>query len=120
MTIICDVYARQVLDSRGNPTIEVDVVTESGELGRAIVPSGASTGIHEAVELRDNDSSVYMGKGVLKAVQNVIGPINEELRGAYIYEQGIIDRATSHVLTQKPFNSVFQERGGFRQANRSS
>ncbi|MCU7556333.1 surface-displayed alpha-enolase [Macrococcus capreoli] len=71
MPIITDVYAREVLDSRGNPTIEVEVFTESGALGRALVPSGASTGEHEAVELRDGDASRYMGKGVLKAVENV-------------------------------------------------
>ncbi|WP_414043715.1 surface-displayed alpha-enolase [Macrococcus sp. EM39E] len=71
MPIITDVYAREVLDSRGNPTIEVEVFTESGALGRALVPSGASTGEHEAVELRDGDKSRYMGKGVLKAVENV-------------------------------------------------
>lgn len=75
MSLILDVHARQILDSRGNPTIEVDVVTENGIIGRAAVPSGASTGIHEAVELRDNDKSVYLGKGVLKAVANV----NEKL-----------------------------------------
>lgn len=71
MPIITDVYAREVLDSRGNPTIEVEVFTESGALGRALVPSGASTGEHEAVELRDGDKDRYMGKGVLKAVENV-------------------------------------------------
>src|SRR6267142_886105 len=71
MSLIIDVHARQILDSRGNPTIEVDVLTENGALGRAAVPSGASTGVHEAVELRDNDKSVYMGKGVLQAVANV-------------------------------------------------
>jgi enolase len=64
MSLILDVHARQILDSRGNPTIEVDVITENGILGRAAVPSGASTGIHEAVELRDGDKSVYLGKGV--------------------------------------------------------
>jgi len=71
MTIIADVYAREVLDSRGNPTVEVEVKLESGAKGRAIVPSGASTGAHEAVELRDGDKGRYLGKGVLKAVQNV-------------------------------------------------
>ncbi|MGV2806290.1 phosphopyruvate hydratase, partial [Clostridium perfringens] len=70
MTIISDVYAREVLDSRGNPTVEVEVYLESGAIGRAIVPSGASTGVHEAVELRDDDKSRYLGKGVLKAVEN--------------------------------------------------
>ena len=71
MTIITDVYAREVLDSRGNPTVEVEVNLESGAQGRAIVPSGASTGAYEAVELRDGDKSRYLGKGVLKAVENV-------------------------------------------------
>ena len=93
MSFINSVTARQILDSRGNPTIEVDVTTNNGVLGRAAVPSGASTGIHEAVELRDNDPTVYMGKGVLKAVQNVNGTINDELKGSYIFEQGLIDRA---------------------------
>ena len=71
MSIIESVFARQILDSRGNPTVEVDVITESGIMGRAAVPSGASTGEHEAHELRDGDKSKYLGKGVLKAVQNV-------------------------------------------------
>ncbi|MEQ8521035.1 MAG: phosphopyruvate hydratase, partial [Vicingaceae bacterium] len=93
MSFINSITARQILDSRGNPTIEVDVVTNSGVLGRAAVPSGASTGAHEAVELRDHDEKAYLGKGVLKAVQNVNGTINEELKGAYIFEQGMIDRA---------------------------
>lgn len=78
MSIITEVFARQVLDSRGNPTIEVDVITESGALGRAIVPSGASTGSREALELRDGDKSVYLGKGVTKAVENVNEIIAEE------------------------------------------
>ena len=71
MSLILDVHARQILDSRGNPTIEVDVITENGNIGRAAVPSGASTGTHEAVELRDGDKSTYLGKGVLNAVKNV-------------------------------------------------
>jgi len=71
MSYISKIHARQILDSRGNPTLEVDVLTTDGLIGRAAVPSGASTGIHEAVELRDNDSSQYLGKGVLKAVANV-------------------------------------------------
>ena len=71
MSFIANIIARQILDSRGNPTIEVDVITTSGAFGRAAVPSGASTGIHEAVELRDGDKNVYMGKGVLNAVNNV-------------------------------------------------
>ena len=77
MSYIAKVNARQILDSRGNPTVEVDVITDEGILGRAAVPSGASTGKYEAVELRDGDSSVYMGKGVLKAVENVNDSIND-------------------------------------------
>jgi enolase len=79
MPIITQIQAREVLDSRGNPTIEVEVFTESGAFGRAIVPSGASTGEHEAVELRDGDKGRYLGKGVLKAVENVNVVIAEEL-----------------------------------------
>ena len=93
MSFIHAIVARQILDSRGNPTIEVDVVTDQGILGRAAVPSGASTGMHEAVELRDNDKSQYLGKGVLKAVNNVNGPIAERLKGMYIFDQAAIDAA---------------------------
>ena len=92
MSIIIDVHARQILDSRGNPTIEVEVLTENGALGRAAVPSGASTGVHEAVELRDNDKAVYMGKGVLKAVANVNDIIAKELKGLDVFEQNAIDK----------------------------
>jgi enolase len=92
MAFISNIQARQILDSRGNPTVEVDVITDSGVLGRAAVPSGASTGVHEAVELRDGDKNSYMGKGVLKAVNNVNSILNEELKGAYIYDQNEIDR----------------------------
>lgn len=92
MSLILDVHARQILDSRGNPTIEVDVITENGIIGRAAVPSGASTGIHEAVELRDGDKSVYMGKGVLKAVTNVNERIAPELKGIDVFEQNSIDQ----------------------------
>ena len=93
MSIINNIHARQVLDSRGNPTVEVEVITNQGIVGRAIVPSGASTGIHEAVELRDGDKGVYMGKGVLKAVNNVNTVLNEQLNGAYIFDQIAIDNA---------------------------
>ena len=86
-----NIHARQILDSRGNPTIEVDVYTDSGIVGRAAVPSGASTGAHEAVELRDNDKGTYLGKGVLKAVENVNKILNEELQGYYITDQAEID-----------------------------
>jgi enolase len=92
MSLIIDVHARQILDSRGNPTIEVEVLTENGALGRAAVPSGASTGVHEAVELRDNDKNVYMGKGVLKAVANVNDVIAKELQGIDVFEQNAIDK----------------------------
>ncbi len=91
MSYISKIIARQILDSRGNPTVEVDVITTSGILGRAAVPSGASTGVHEAVELRDGDASVYMGKGVLKAVANVNSIINEALNGFDVCDQKAID-----------------------------
>jgi len=91
MTIISDVYAREVLDSRGNPTVEVEVYLESGAKGRAIVPSGASTGAHEAVELRDDDKSRYLGKGVLKAVENVNEHIAPEIIGLDALDQVAID-----------------------------
>jgi enolase len=92
MTTILDIFAREILDSRGNPTIEVDVILESGILGRAAVPSGASTGEHEAVELRDNDSSRYFGKGVQNAVNNVNEIISKELSGYDATEQVLIDK----------------------------
>lgn len=93
MSYIIDVHARQILDSRGNPTVEVDVLTDDGAIGRAAVPSGASTGIHEAVELRDNDKKKYVGKGVLKAVKNVNTTIAEALVGMEVSEQAAIDQA---------------------------
>ena len=91
MSLIESIHARQILDSRGNPTIEVDVLTENGVLGRAAVPSGASTGVHEAVELRDGDKSEYLGKGVRKAVENVNTTIQNALLGMDIFEQKKID-----------------------------
>ena len=91
MSIIINIHARQILDSRGNPTVEVDVTTESGFVGRAAVSSGASTGEHEAVELRDGGST-YMGKGVLKAVENVNAIIAQELLGVSVFEQNLIDQ----------------------------
>ena len=91
MTYIARVIGRQVLDSRGNPTVEVDVYTTNGAFGRAAVPSGASTGIHEAVELRDGDANAYLGKGVLKAVENVNTIIAEELLGMDVFDQKAID-----------------------------
>ncbi len=92
MSAILNIHARQVLDSRGNPTIEVEVITENGVMGRAIVPSGASTGVHEAVELRDGDKQNYLGKGVLKAVGNVNNTLNNELKGLYVTDQALIDK----------------------------
>jgi len=92
MTLIQSIHARQILDSRGNPTVEVDVYTENGAFGRAAVPSGASTGINEAVELRDGDKNTYMGKGVLKAVANVNDIIASELVGFDVFEQNLIDQ----------------------------
>ena len=89
---ISDVFAREILDSRGNPTVEVEVVLESGEMGRAAVPSGASTGIYEAVELRDGDKSRYLGKGVLNAVDNVNEIIAPELIGMNVFDQVGIDQ----------------------------
>src|SRR5882672_4815399 len=91
MSEITNVKARQVLDSRGNPTVEVDVKLESGAFGRAIVPSGASTGIYEAVELRDEDKTRYLGKGVLKAVANVNDKIAPKVLGKEAMEQREID-----------------------------
>src|SRR5690348_6405319 len=92
MSAIVDVIAREILDSRGNPTVEADVLLESGVLGRAAVPSGASVGTREAVELRDNDTRRYGGKGVLKAVENVNTEISEAIMGLDAMEQGFIDR----------------------------
>jgi enolase len=92
MSYIAEIFARQILDSRGNPTVEVDVITDDGAFGRAAVPSGASTGVHEAVELRDNDKKVYLGKGVLKAVENVNDTIVPELVGYDVADQTGIDQ----------------------------
>jgi enolase len=91
MSYIASIFARQILDSRGNPTVEVDVLTENENLGRAAVPSGASTGVHEAVELRDDDKKLYGGKGVLKAVNNVNTTIAENLIGWDVADQTGID-----------------------------
>ena len=93
MTAIADILGRQILDSRGNPTVEVDVVLEDGSFGRAAVPSGASTGAHEAVELRDGDKKRYGGKGVLRAVEAVNTEIREALEGVDAEDQVIIDQA---------------------------
>lgn len=91
MSYISEIFARQILDSRGNPTVEVDVITDEGAIGRAAVPSGASTGIHEAVELRDGDKKKYIGKGVLKAVKNVNDIIAPELLGFDVADQTGVD-----------------------------
>jgi enolase len=91
MSQIVNITGRQILDSRGNPTVEVDVFTSNGVMGRAAVPSGASTGVHEACELRDGDKAIYKGKGVLKAVQNVNKVLAEELKGYFVTEQNEID-----------------------------
>lgn len=93
MSIITEVYAREVLDSRGNPTVEVEVYTEAGAFGRALVPSGASTGEYEAVELRDGDKARYLGKGVLKAVENVNDIIADKIIGFDVTDQIGIDKA---------------------------
>ena len=92
MSLIESIHARQILDSRGNPTVEVDVLTENGAFGRAAVPSGASTGTHEAVELRDGDKKKFLGTGVLQAVENVNSKIAEELVGFSVFEQNLIDK----------------------------
>ncbi|MDA3905824.1 MAG: phosphopyruvate hydratase [Bacteroidales bacterium] len=91
MGAITNIHAREILDSRGNPTVEVEVFTSNGIIGRAAVPSGASTGVHEAVELRDGDKSRYLGKGVLQAVQNVNSILNDELKGFFVSDQVEID-----------------------------
>ena len=91
MSMITDVYAREILDSRGNPTVEVDVILEDGTIGRAAVPSGASTGAFEAVELRDDDKTRYMGKGVLNAVENVNLLIAPEVEGLNPFDQPGLD-----------------------------
>src|ERR1044071_1094190 len=93
MSYIAEIFARQILDSRGNPTVEVEVITDEEIMGRAAVPSGASTGVHEAVELRDNDKSKYSGKGVTKAVENVNKIISEKLVGWEVADQAGLDNA---------------------------
>ena len=100
MSIITDVYAREILDSRGNPTVEVEVYLEDGSMGRAMVPSGASTGAFEAVELRDGDKARYMGKGVLKAVANVNDIIAPELEGWDVFDQVGIDKMMKELATK--------------------
>ncbi len=93
MTAIIDIHSREILDSRGNPTIEVDVLLETGAMGRAAVPSGASTGAHEAVELRDGDAARFGGKGVLQAVESVNGELFDALSGFDAEDQAVLDAA---------------------------
>src|SRR6185369_10782866 len=93
MSLIADIKAREILDSRGNPTVEVDVILSGGAIGRAAVPSGASTGEHEALELRDADTKRYLGKGVAKAVKNVTSKILPALRGLDALDQLTVDWA---------------------------
>ncbi|MDE1942961.1 MAG: phosphopyruvate hydratase, partial [Betaproteobacteria bacterium] len=97
MTAIVEVVAREILDSRGNPTVEAEVVTESGAMGRAAVPSGASTGTREAIELRDGDKSRYLGKGVLKAVSHVNTEIYEAIVGLEASDQALIDHTMNEL-----------------------
>ena len=92
MPFIEDVIAREVLDSRGNPTVEVEITLEDGSVGRAMVPSGASTGVHEAVELRDGDKARYLGKGTLKAVENVNTIIADQILGFDVFDQVGLDK----------------------------
>ncbi len=106
-TIIEDIIGREILDSRGNPTVEVEVVLMDGSMGRAAVPSGASTGVHEALELRDGDKSRYMGKGTLKAVENVNGDIADALVGWDALEQKAIDE-TMIALDGTPNKSKYR------------
>ncbi len=106
MTAIIDIIGREILDSRGNPTVEVDVVLEDGSMGRAAVPSGASTGAHEAVELRDDDKSRYLGKGVLKAVESVNGELYDSLAGMDAEDQRGIDAAMIQIDGTKNKNRL--------------
>lgn len=98
---IVDVSAREILDSRGNPTVEVEVTLDDGTVGRAAVPSGASTGIYEACELRDGDKSRYLGKGVLKAVENVNVEIAEALQGMNVLDQTSIDKLLIELMARR-------------------
>ena len=107
MPIIVDVYAREVLDSRGNPTVEVEVTTESGAYGRAMVPSGASTGEREALELRDGDKTRYLGKGTTKAVNNVNNIIAPKVIGMDCRDQVLIDKTISLCHLCQQCNLVF-------------
>src|SRR5437660_355472 len=113
MTAIVDVVAREILDSRGNPTIEADVVLESGVSGRAAVPSGASTGTREAIELRDGDTGRYFGKGVLKAVENVNTEICEAIIGLDASEQAFVDHTLKKLIDKKGMSTTVGDEGGF-------
>lgn len=112
MSIITEVYAREVLDSRGNPTVEVEVYTEAGAFGRALVPSGASTGEYEAVELRDGDKARYLGKGVLKAVENVNDIIADKIIGFDVTDQIGINYVINTRFTMERGYIVESKRGG--------
>ena len=112
MSTIIDILAREILDSRGNPTVEVDVILEDGTLGRAAVPSGASTGAHEAVELRDGDKSRYFGKGVLQAVEFVNGEIADALVGADALEQVELDEAIAKAAADFTSQPLYRYIGG--------
>ena len=98
MPFIEDVIAREVLDSRGNPTVEVEITLEDGSVGRAMVPSGASTGVHEAVELRDGDKERYLGKGTLKAVENVNTIIADQILGFDVFDQVVSNRGDADAI----------------------
>jgi enolase len=100
MSAIVDIIGREILDSRGNPTVECDVLLESGVMGRAAVPSGASTGSREAIELRDGDKARYLGKGVLKAVEHVNTEISEAILGLDASEQAFLDRTSTAATTR--------------------
>ena len=113
MSSIIDIVAREILDSRGNPTVECDVYLESGTMARAAVPSGASTGIREAIELRDGDKKRYGGKGVLKAVENVNGEIADAILGSEASDQAFIDRTMIELRRQR-HSRGFDGRGAGR------
>ena len=118
MSQIIGIKGRQILDSRGNPTVEVDVYTDQGAIGRAAVPSGASTGVHEACELRDGDKSQFLGKGVLNAVNNVNTVLNEELQGMFVSEQKAIDEKMIELdgtenKSRLGANAILDEEGPF-------
>ena len=109
MSAIVDIVGREILDSRGNPTVECDVLLESGTMGRAAVPSGASTGSREAIELRDGDKSRYLGKGVEKAVTNVNTEIAEALIGMNVLDQPAIDKLREAMRPSETLNAALED-----------